>query len=545
MRPNECDGRVKDDLLIQRRWNGRYEGSCGDESFVIEFSLSRKSPGRDSDRHDEGAIRAPLNEHHNDSANNAMKTHHISAGLGAAVVSILAVSGLRAEVRLSKVFGDHMVVQQEAPVRVWGWADEGEKVTVELGGQRATATASADGKWRVDLPPLKADGKEHTMTVKGSNTITLKDVLLGEVWICSGQSNMEWSVNRSMNAKEEIAAADHPKIRLFNVPGHVAKPEPQEEARGEWQVCSPKTVPGFSAVGYYFGRKLQKELDVPIGLIGTNWGGTRIEPWTPRVGFEQVPEMKDYLETPKHKAMQIYNGMVHALTPLSVRGAIWYQGESNNGDGLRYEFMKEALVKGWRAVFENEDLSFYWVQLANFQKPADNPAGGGWGPVREGQRRALRLPHTGMAVIIDIGQANDIHPGNKQDVGKRLARWALAMDYGRDVVPSGPLYKGMKKEGDKIRISFDHVGKGLMTGEKKGLEPTQETKGAELKRFAIQDADGNWHWAQAKIDGDTVVAWHDDVKDPQNVRFGYESNPEGINLYNKEGLPASPFTTGK
>lgn len=464
-----------------------------------------------------------------------------------------------ADVIVSKVFGDHMVLQQKAPIRVWGTADPGESVTVSFGGKSAKTTAAKEGKWRVNLPALTADGKSHTMTVKGKNTIELKDVLLGEVWICSGQSNMEWSVKSSLNSKEEIAAADHPQIRLFNVPGHVAKPDPQNDPRGKWQICSPKTIPGFTAAGYYFGRELQKELKVPIGLVGTNWGGTRIEPWTPPVGFKAVPNLKDYVESletvakvreaggkvpgPKGGAAQIYNGMVHALTPLSARGAIWYQGESNAGDGLRYDYLKEGLVKGWRSVFENDDLSFYWVQLANFRNPEDKPEGGGWGPVREGQRRALRLPKTGMAVIIDIGNAKDIHPKNKQDVGKRLALLALAKDYKKDVVPCGPLYKGMKKEGSKIRVSFDHVGSGLMTGEKQGLDPVKETKGAELARFSIQDKAGKWHWAKAKIDGETIVVWHDEVKAPQHVRFGYESNPVGINLYNKEGLPASPFTT--
>jgi sialate O-acetylesterase len=464
-----------------------------------------------------------------------------------------------ADVAVSKVFGDHMVLQQGSPIRIWGTADPGEGVSVSLNGKNAKTVTSNEGTWRVNLPALSADGKAHTMTVKGKNTIELKDILLGEVWICSGQSNMEWAVNGSLNPKEEIAAADHPQIRLFDVPGHVANPDPQTEARGQWQICSPETIPGFTAVGYFFGRELQKELKVPIGLVGTNWGGTRIEPWTPPVGFKAVPNLKDYVENleaiakareaggevpnPKGGAVQIYNGMVHALTPLSVRGAIWYQGESNAGDGLRYDHLKEGLVKGWRSVFENDDLSFYWVQLANFQDPIENPEGGGWGPVREGQRRALRLPKTGMAVIIDIGNARDIHPKNKQDVGKRLALLALAKDYQKDVVPSGPLYKGMKKEGSKIRLSFDHVGSGLMTGEKMGLDPVKETKGADLARFAIQDEAGKWHWAKAEIDGETIVVWHDEVKAPQHVRFGYESNPVGINLYNKEGLPASPFTT--
>lgn len=473
--------------------------------------------------------------------------------LFAVLAVAMITSTAPADVSVAKVFGDHMVLQQHMPIRVWGSADPGEPVMVEFANRVWGTSADADGHWRIDLPAMKADGKTYTMTIKGQNTITLTDIVLGEVWICSGQSNMEWPVTRSLNAKEEIADANYPKIRLFNVGGHVASPVPVDDPRGTWTVCSPDTVSGFSAVGYYFGRKLNKELNVPIGLVGTNWGGTRIEPWTPLVGFEAVPQMSTEADFVRSLTAQskinhrqpgvLYNGMVHALTPLSVRGAIWYQGESNAGNGLKYNYMTEALVKGWREVFKNDDLSFYWVQLANFRKPSDDPAGGGWGPVREGQRRALRLPKTGMAVIIDIGTPGNIHPPNKQDVGKRLALWALANDYGRDIVYSGPLYKGMKKEGNKIRILFDHVGSGLMTGKKTDLQPTQPDPDAELNRFAIQDAAGNWHWAQAKIDGNTVVVWSDQVDKPTNVRFGYESNPEGINLYNKDGLPASPFTT--
>lgn len=507
------------------------------------------------------------------------------------IITLLGTQTLQADVKLNRVFGNHMVLQQNQPIRIFGTANPGEKITVKLANQAAVAMANDDGRFQVELPPMKADGQSHTLTVAGKNRITLTDVLLGEVWICSGQSNMEWSVGGSLNAKQEIAAADHPQLRLFDVPGHVQGPVPLEDPRGSWKICSPKTISGFSAVGYYFGRALQKELNVPVGLVGTNWGGTRIEPWTPPVGFKQVPQLKDYVEnldainpanpagkashnryldnvekwlqqsranlakgqaignpprlnlSPKGGATYIYNGMVHGLIPLSVKGAIWYQGESNAGDGLRYEYLKEALVKGWRTVFENEKLSFYWVQLANFQNPSDNPAGGGWGPVREGQRRALRLPNTGMAVIIDIGEARDIHPRNKQDVGARLALQALAKDYGRDLVYSGPLYQKMKIEGNKIRISFTQIGGGLMTGSKQGLEPTQETTDSELTHFAIQDQQGKWHWAKAKIDGETVVVWADGVSQPQHVRFGYQSNPLGINLYNRAGLPASPFTT--
>jgi len=512
-----------------------------------------------------------------------------------ALLFILALSfssdAAHADVRLPKIFGDHMVLQQGKPIRVFGWADEGESITVELDGKTARTSGGADGRFRVDLPAMLADGEAHTLTVTGKNTITLTDVLLGEVWICSGQSNMEWRLSGALNGAEEIAAADHPHIRLFDVPGHISSPTPNADTPGAWQVCSPDNAGNFSAVGYFFGRILYRETGLPIGLIGTNWGGTRIEPWTPPIGFEQVPELQDYVDnlrsldpttpegkanhgehlkrveawltharelldagqrfdqtprmnvSPKGGATTIYNGMVHGLAPFSVRGAIWYQGESNAGDGLRYHHLKKALVAGWRSVFEDQELSFYWVQLANFQDPTDKPAGGGWGPVREGQRLALDIPHTGMAVIIDIGEARDIHPKNKQDVGARLARWALHDHYGQDIVPCGPLYSSQKIEGDKIRLSFQHVGGGLMLGKKEGLAETEEVTDGELQRFAIAAADKEWHWAQARIDGDSVVVWAEGVAAPVAVRYAYESNPVGANLYNREGLPASPFRT--
>lgn len=494
----------------------------------------------------------------------SMSTSKLTSFLTLAM-ALASVSSVSADVVLSKLFGDHMVLQQNQPIRIWGQADPGEQVTAEFAGMSASVKAGEDRRWRIDLPPMQADGKAHTLTVKGNNTLTLNDVLLGEVWICSGQSNMEWPPKKNItNGKEEIAAATHPQIRLFNVPGHVSVPQPLEDPRGQWQICAPETIAEFSAVGYFFGRELQQQLNVPIGLVGTNWGGTRIEPWTPPVGFRAVPQLKeiankldaqksaDEAAPPARRGKrkpggggpaEIYNGMVHALTPLSARGVIWYQGESNANDGLQYEYLKEALVKGWRSVFENENLSFHWVQLANYQQPRGEAAGGGWGPIREGQRRALRLPNTGMAVTIDIGNARDIHPRNKQDVGKRLSLWALAKDYGKDIIYSGPFYKSMKKEGGKIRIQFDHVGAGLMVAQKHGLDPAVETPDAELTQFAIQDAAGEWHWAKAAIDGDSVLVWHDDVKAPTHVRFGYQTNPAGTNLYNKDGLPASPFTT--
>ncbi|MEO0475700.1 MAG: sialate O-acetylesterase [Planctomycetota bacterium] len=517
-----------------------------------------------------------------------------------ALILLLLAPLAQAELKVSTVFSDHMVLQQEMPIRVWGWAKPGAKVEVSLAkGKDAigdSAAAGKDGKWMVELSPLKADGNPLTMSIKGDGgSVEFKNILMGEVWICSGQSNMEWSVARCANPQEEVKNANHPTIRLFNVPQHIKQNTPQKDAQpAKWQVCSPQTVGNFSACGYYFGRALSKELGVPIGLVGTNWGGTRIEPWTPPVGFEQVPKLKhigdaiakldptteegqfereiylrrvsDWLAksarqleegkeigsapqmslNPPGGATQIYNGMVAGLTPLSARGVIWYQGESNAGDGLRYDHLKEALVKGWRETFQNDDLSFYWVGLAGFGRGHTNqPGGGGWGPVREGQRRALRLPNTGMAVTTDIGHPSDIHPKNKQDIGARLALWALAKNYGKEVTYSGPMYKSHEVKGNTIVVQFDHVGSGLTVGTKGGshlMDPVKFADSKALEAFSLRDEAGKWHWAKATIDGDTVVLTSDKVAKPTAVRYAYDSLPK-VNFYNKEGLPAVPFTT--
>jgi len=488
-----------------------------------------------------------------------MKFNKVYHGLTLLAFLVLTFTA-SADVTLPRVIGSGMVLQSDLPVPVWGWADVGEKVSVSFAGQTKMAKAGNDGKWMVKLDPLKASNKSTSLTISGNNKISLDNVLVGEVWICSGQSNMEWAIRSSMNAKEEIAASDHPNIRLFNVPGHTTSPVPNEKAArpGSWQVCSPKTSSGFSAVGYYFGRRLQKELEVPVGLIGSNWGGTRIEPWTTLEGFESVPELSKIANQVKnYKAdtrvgggspAAIYNSMVHPLTPFAMRGGIWYQGESNGGEGVTYYHKKHALVNGWRKAFQNKDLGFYWVQLANFRQPNKNPAGGdGWAKIREAQTKALDIPHTGMAVAIDLADAhnpNDIHPRNKQDVGGRLAQWALHQTYGKkNLVPTGPLYKSHKIKGNAVHLSFDHVGKGLMVGKKTKLEPTAEVKGGKLEHFAIAGEDKKWFWGEATIDGDTVVVKSSDVPKPVAVRYGFTMNPAKANLYNKDGIPASPFRT--
>ena len=471
--------------------------------------------------------------------------------------SVVWISGglARADVTLPSIIGSGMVLQQQMPAPIWGWADPGESVTVSFEEQSKSVTANDNGKWMVKLDPMKANARGQNLEVKGKNTITLEQVLVGEVWICSGQSNMEWNVGSALNGKDEIAAANHPMIHLFNVPGHTTSDKPKEKCPGQWAACSPQSVGGFSAVGYFFGRRLNQELDVPIGLIGSNWGGTRIEPWISLDGFRSVPELdKEAAQVDKlwsdggkvgsSTPSAIYNAMIHPLAPYAMRGGIWYQGESNGNEGISYHHKKTALIKGWRKLF-NPDLAFYWVQLADFRKASDMPAGGdGWAKLRDAQRTSLNIDNTGMAVIHDIGSANDIHPRNKQDVGWRLSQWALHQNYGRDdLVPAGPLYKSLKVEKNTIRLSFDHVGKGLMVGKKEGLTPTSEDKGGTLGRFAVSGDDKVWHWADAVIDGDNVVVSSKDVANPVAVRYGYTMNPRGANLYNKNGIPASPFRT--
>ncbi len=505
----------------------------------------------------------------------------------------LCAAVARAEVKLAAVFTDHMLLQRELSAPVWGTAEPGEQVTVRFAGQEKQTKADKNGRWLVRLEPLQASAEGRQLEAQGSNTVAVEDVLVGDVWICSGQSNMEWSVGMSANAKEEIAAARYPEIRLFDVEGHHSAPLPKNSLRGTWSLCTPESVARFSAVGYYFGRQLHQETGVPIGLIGTNWGGTRIEPWTPPVGFRSVPELKalaekvnagdpstpagktawsNYFSAVKNWAEQgsaaleegrdlpplpgtpgpqkhtepsaIYNAMVHPLAPYGVRGAIWYQGESNGGEGIEYFHKMQALIRGWREVWnqENFPLYFYFVQLANFQQPNPHPDGGdGWARLREAQRQALTIPHTGMAVTIDIGEAGDIHPRNKQDVGRRLAQWGLRDVYKKDVVVSGPLFRELKIEGNKARVYFDHVGDGLMVGRKEGLAQTQPVADGKLKSFAIAGEDRKWHWAEATIDGDTVLVSSPEVPNPVAVRYAYSMNPQGANLYNQQGLPASPF----
>jgi sialate O-acetylesterase len=418
----------------------------------------------------------------------------------------------RADVRLPSVVGSHMVLQRDKPLPIWGWADPGEKVTVEIGAHSASTKADAAGNWKVTLPALKADGKAHKLSVVGNNRIELDDVLIGEVWVSSGQSNMEWPLARSQGPKEAIAAAKHPNVRLFHVPKVRAK-APAKDVKAGWKACAPETAKNFSAVLYYFGLRLHKELGVPVGLINSSWGGSAIEPWT--VAGKTSGAM--------------YNGMIAPLQPFAVRGVVWYQGEANVGNGLKYRDKMEALIKGWRQVW-GTDLPFYFVQIA----PWDGRYPAGKLPeLWEAQAATLKLPNTGMAVTTDlVDNLKDIHPKNKRDVGNRLALWALAKAYGKKgLVYSGPLYKSMTVEGNKVRLRFAHTGGGLKSRD-----------GKALSEFQVAGPDGKFVPAEAAIDGDTVVMQAPGVANPTQVRFGWH-NLANPNLMNKEGLPASPFQT--
>lgn len=484
-----------------------------------------------------------------------------------------------AAVRLPAIIGDDMVLQRGQAVPVWGWADAGEKVTVTILGQTKSALPDATGKWSVRLDALTAGGP-HTMTVAGTNTITLKNILVGEVWLCSGQSNMQWNVANSNNAQEEIAAANYPQMRLLSVPCKGTQ-DPQQDFQGRWVECSPTTVGGFSAAAYFFGRKLQQELNVPVGLIHCSWGGSSCEAWVKRSLLEADPQYKPLLESwdnrvqtydpqkaeeawqkqlaawkqrvatakaagkepPKaprkpndprvgqHRPANCYNGMLLPLIPYGIRGAIWYQGETNAGRAYQYRHLFPLMIRQWREDWAQGEFPFYFVQLANFMAVKPQPDDSAWAELREAQTMTLQTPNTGMAVIIDIGEANDIHPKNKQDVGKRLALWALAKTYGKTLVYSGPLYKAMERKDNQIVLHFDHVGSGLVAKD-----------GKPLKGFAIAAPDKKFVWAEARIVGDTVVVSSPAVPDPVAVRYAWADNPV-CNFYNRDGLPANPFRT--
>lgn len=620
-----------------------------------------------------------------------------------------------ADVTLPKIFGDNMVLQRDRTIMVWGWAKPKEKVRVTLNKQSRSASADKDGKWKIELPAEVAGGP-YQLIVKGNNTITLNNVLIGDVWICSGQSNMEWTVRSSANASTEISSADFPTIRHFKVPNTVSTTPRENIPGGEWKVCSSETVGDFTAVGYFFARELTKELNVPIGLINTSWGGTHIETWTSKEAFTQSDEFKnmiagmprlnldsiteaktsamlsqieknqgklpvsssqteqwklDSFDDSQWKTMNIpslwerhigefdgvvwfrrsfeisaadagktatlevgmiddsddtyvngtlvgstkerynekrvynvpagvlkagknvvsvraedtgggggifgdaatvklsignnnislagawsyrvesilrttsaigpnayptllFNSMVNPLIPFAIKGALWYQGESNAGRSYQYRKAFPLMITDWRKRWGQGDFPFYFVQLASYNANNGNSqTGSGWAELREAQAMTLALQNTGMAVTTDIGEAHDIHPKNKQDVGKRLAALALNRAYAKSRVDSGPMFKSFEIKGDKAVIAFTDIGSGLKVNDRYGY----------ARGFEIAGADRKFVYAKAYIDGDNVVVYQDGITQPVAVRYGWADEASDTNLYNAEGFPASPFRT--
>jgi sialate O-acetylesterase len=504
-----------------------------------------------------------------------------------ALLVVLAPAA-RGDVSLNNMFGDHMVLQQGISNRVWGKADPGEAVTVTFAGQTKTTTAAADGAWAVSLDPVREYGGPHTLTVKGKNEIAFRDVLVGEVWVCSGQSNMQWAVNQANDPDLEKAAARFPQIRFVSVP-QVGLQEPQWNFNGAWQVCSPESVGEFSAVGYFFGRQLHQTLGVPVGLIDNAWGGSAAEAWVKRDKLAAHPVLKAIHEKwvkeeanvetskadfekkladwkaaaararaegkpepggkpdPKQhpdgrmkgnaRPGNIHSGVLSPSIGYGIKGAIWYQGESNASRAYQYRDLFPFMIQSWRDEWGLGDFPFYWVQLADHKAEKPEPGESDWAELREAQTLTMKaLPNTGQAVIIDLGEGKDIHPMNKQDVAKRLARWALAETYGvSGIACRSPVYKGMERDGAKIVLTFDHVAAGG-----KGWRPFDVN---EPIGFTVAGAERTFVPAKARIrDDGRIEVWSEAVSEPVAVRYAWADNPV-CNMYSTSGLPLTPFRT--
>ncbi|GHV47868.1 9-O-acetylesterase [Bacteroidia bacterium] len=628
-----------------------------------------------------------------------------------ALLAALLISPAIAEVRLAHVFSDHMVIQCDLSVKLWGWADQDESVTVRFNGRQKKAVIGKDGQWQVMFPAVQAGSDTYECKVIGKkNEIVLTGILVGDVWICSGQSNMGMSVRGCLNAQEEIATANYPQIRLLSVGGDITA-EPQQDILSDgWKLCSPETAGNFSAASYFFAREIYQKTGIPIGLIHSSAGGTNIETWTSTEAIRRFPFCEDkvkeslapefkkrlqesldtnrdwnariqadteipawilsgdllkndlkmelpqrwedklmpgidgvvwfqkeitltdaqansdirvhlclvddneqtfwngtpigatngyniernymlkkgiarpgknilsirvmdgggsggirgdgkelYYEINDHKytlcgewyykpwivkdsrqqisandyPSLLYHTKINPLTRLPIKGVLWYQGESNIGNAYQYRDLFPAMIRDWRAQWKQGDFPFLYAQLANCDPPSVQPCESATAELREAQQMALSLSQTGMAVCIDIGDANDVHAKNKQDVGYRLAQAGLKIAYGKDIVYSGPVYRSKEIKGDKVILTFDSVGSGLMAKDPYGY----------VKGFSIAAADRKFEWARAFIEDDQVVVYSPDVKNPVAVRYGWSENPDDVNLYNKEGLPASPFRT--
>ena len=489
-------------------------------------------------------------------------TPHFQLKLWAVLaVALHMASAAHADVRLSLVFSDHMVLQRNKPVPVFGTAEAGEKVAVSFNGKTLSATADAQGNWRVLLPAMSANTNGQRMTITGANAININDVLMGDVWLCSGQSNMDMGLG-GCDRKEEVESANFPGIRSFRTP-LTAAGEPLRVLKGNpsWMVCSPRTAGGFSAAAFYFARKiyLETKATIPIGLIVSSVGGTSIDLWLAPEGLVDIPVLHPLLSQPVLPGgpFHLANGMIHPLAPYGIKGAIWYQGENAERSVQSQDsyFLKmKALAAGWKRLWGMDDFPFYYVMIANWgETPKDaTPVfnAGGWdADTRLQQANARALPHAGCASAIDIGDSSvgdkiwdGWHPKDKLDVGERLALWALKNDYGRpELVASGPVLQDVSVSGSTVVCSFDHIGSGLMVGSKTWYQPTKEIAGGALKHFVIAGADGKWVPATATIQDNKVLMSSPSIAEPRKVSYACWQNPEGCNLYNKEGLPAAPF----
>lgn len=434
-----------------------------------------------------------------------------------------------AEVKTHGLFTDNMLLQREKKVAVWGTTDKPDKVTVKFADQTVVATPE-NGTWKVELAPLSASAQPRDLVIsQGDQTLTKKNVLVGDVWLCGGQSNMQWEVHQSAGAQAAISAGKNPQIRLFTV-SREGDATPRTDLRGgSWAEATPESVKTFSAVGYYFGRDLQKSLDVPIGLISSNIGGTTAERWMSKESIDSNPEIKDM--TPTQGRNDLYNAMIAPLAPFGLKGAIWYQGESNADRPYNYRHVLAGMIKSWRDTFGQGDFPFFIVELAPFTQIVKEPVDQEWAVVRESmQWVANNVPKVDTVSIVDVGHESDIHPPQKQPVGERLAQAARAMAYGDKGVPAGPEYDSVTFNGNQAIIKLKNVGGGLTT------------KAGEVKGFTIAGEDKKFYNASAKIEGQTVVVTSDKVANPKAVRFGWANYPV-VDLWNKEGFPASTFRT--
>jgi len=449
-----------------------------------------------------------------------------------------------AKVELHSLFTDNMVLQQQSDVPIWGKAAADRKITVTTSWDNVSYTTLSDsqGRWEVKMKTPKALGQPYTITVSDGEAIRLENVLIGEVWVCSGQSNMEMTVggtrNKINNREYELANADFPQIRLFHVERATAE-EPLEDfgkTRGGWKVCNPETVRQFSAVAYFFGRNIYQHHQVPIGLISSSVGGTIAEAWTSSEALRHMPnlpEEKAVSDSPNenpNRPSVLFNAMINPMTRYAIKGVIWYQGEANCMRAYQYRELFPLLIRDWRRQW-GWNFPFYYVQLPNFGERQAQPEEAVWAEIREAQLQALHVENTAMAITIDLGEGDNVHPANKQDVGLRLALLARANTYGEDIPYSGPVYNTYRIEGNKIRIYFQHTDGGLKIKDSD-----------KLKGFAIAGSDHRFHWADAVIEGNEVVVSLPTVEYPVAVRYAWAADPE-CNLYNGAGLPASPFRT--